>query len=210
MTKTILCFGDSNTHGINPADDTRFPKSKRWTTILQEHLRKDFEIIVEGLPGRTSSVDDPIEGKSKNGRRYLKPCLDSHSPIDLVIVMLGTCEMKKRYSFTAQDIALSMEHLIKILLASDAGPGGKAPEILLLSPIPLAPNIDKSPLYKGAAHLPQEVAPLYEELAKRYEFAFLETGKFVAASSLDGLHLDLESHRKLGTAVAAIVNTLMS
>jgi lysophospholipase L1-like esterase len=196
--KTVLCFGDSNTQGLRP-DGTRFPKHKRWPGVMLEHLGKDYEVIEEGLKGRTTTLDDPIEGKSKNGRRYLKPCLESHAPLDLVIVMLGTCEMKNRYGLGASDIALGMERLLKVIDT----------EVLLLSPIPFGSGIEKNPLYGSAKNLPQEVAILYEELAKKREIAFLNTSKFVQANASDSLHLDEEGHRKLGTAVAAMVATLL-
>ncbi len=206
--KTILCFGDSNTQGLT-ADGKRLPRSKRWPGILHAHLGKDYEVLEEGLKGRTTTFTDPIDGMMKNGRKYLIPCLDSHAPIDLVIVMLGTCEMKNRYGLKAADIAQGMEKLLNAIAQSTAGPQNEAPEALLLSPIPFGPHIDRQPLYSAAKHLPGEVAHLYAELAKQREIAFLETGKIVQASSHDSLHLDEEGHRKLGTAVSAIVTTLL-
>lgn len=197
--KTILCFGDSNTQGLLH-DGSRLPRSKRWPGVLMAHLGKEYEIIEEGLKGRTTTLDDPIEGKAKNGRRYLKPCLESHAPLDLVIVMLGTCEMKNRYGLNALDIAIGMNRLLDLI---------KGPEILLLSPIPFGPKIEDNPLYGHARNLPHEVAKLYEELAKEREIAFLETGKFVKASAEDSLHLDEEGHHKLGTAISAMVVTLL-
>jgi lysophospholipase L1-like esterase len=207
--KTILCFGDSNTYGINPDDGKRFPRHKRWPGILQSHLGKEYEVIEEGLKGRTTTLDDPIEGTVKNGRLYLQPCLESHTPLDLVILLLGTCEMKNRFRLNALDIALGMERLLKMISQSTSGIGGKAPDILLLSPIPFGPEIIKNPHYAHVEHLPEEVANLYEELAKIHEIAFLETGKVVQASPKDSLHLDDEGHQKLGTAIAAIVNTIL-
>ncbi len=206
--KTILCFGDSNTYGINPDDGKRFSKHKRWPGVVSAHLGHDFEVLEEGLKGRTTTLDDPIEGKVKNGRLYLKPCLESHDPIDLVVVLLGTCEMKNRFSLDALDIATGMERLLKTIFHSSSGPDGMAPDVLLLSPIPFGPHIDKNPHYSQAKSLPHEVAKLYEELAKIHEIAFLETGKIVQASAQDSLHLSADSHHKLGTAIAAIINTL--
>jgi len=197
--KTILCFGDSNTQGLCP-DGSRLSKRKRWPGVMFEHLGKDYEVIEEGLKGRTTTLDDPVEGKSRNGRRYLKPCLESHAPLDLVIVMLGTCEMKNRYGLTALDISLGMERLLKTL---------EKYEVLLMSPIPFGSGIENNPLYGHAKNLPMEVTKLYEEIAKRNEIAFLNTSKFVQANASDSLHLNEEGHRKLGTAVAALVATLL-
>ncbi len=102
--KTILCYGDSNTHGFNPATQGRFSLSERWTGVLMRELGSDYHVIEEGLGGRTTVWDDPIM-ESRNGRDYLLPCLWSHKPLDLVIIMLGTNDLKDRFSLTPFDIA---------------------------------------------------------------------------------------------------------
>ena len=110
--KTVLCYGDSNTYGAKPigfdildspliAGDMRFSRDERWTGILQKELEPDYFVIEEGLNARTTSFDDPVEGFHKNGKTYLLPCLESHAPIDLVILMLGTNDLKKRFSTPA-------------------------------------------------------------------------------------------------------------
>ena len=86
--KTILCYGDSNTYGLRPDSNQRYPREIRWTGLLQKSLGEDYYVIEEGLSGRTTLWDDPIE-EHKNGKTYLFPCLESHSPIDLVVLMLS-------------------------------------------------------------------------------------------------------------------------
>lgn len=196
--KTILCFGDSNTYGFSPSG--RLQKHKRWPGVMHAHLGKDYEIIEEGLRGRTTTLDDPVDGECKNGRRYLKPCLESHAPLELVIVMLGMADMKNCFHLSAKDIASGMKHLLEVI---------DGPEILLLSPIPFGSHIEKNSLYGHARALSSQVTALYEELAKEKEIAFLNTSKFVQASNEDSLHLNEEGHHKLGTAVAAVVTTLL-
>ena len=99
MTR-ILCYGDSNTWGYDPASGERFAADIRWTGVLRKVLASDrFEVIEEGLNGRTTVWDDPIEGQ-KNGRQYLIPCLESHRPLDLVVILLGTNDLKKRFSLS--------------------------------------------------------------------------------------------------------------
>lgn len=97
--KSILCYGDSNTYGLMPDSPDRYPRDVRWTGILQKKLGEDYYVIEEGLSGRTTLWDDPIE-EHKNGKKYLLPCLDSHKPVDLVILMLGTNDLKTRFSLT--------------------------------------------------------------------------------------------------------------
>ena len=101
--KRILCFGDSNTWGFAPKDGYRFDENTRWTGLVQKALPQ-YKIIEEGLNGRTALWDDPIEGY-KNGKEYLIPCLASQSPLDLVILMLGTNDCKTRFALTASDVA---------------------------------------------------------------------------------------------------------
>ena len=113
MNRTILCFGDSNTHGTRamrrPDDRRRFSKEDRWTGIMASCLGDDWTVVEEGLPGRTTVFDDPIEGQHKNGLRMLRGLLESHREIDLVIIMLGTNDLKFRFSVSATDIALGAE-----------------------------------------------------------------------------------------------------
>ena len=112
--KTVLCFGDSNTWGYDPATKNRFPRDVRWAGILAGLLSPDYQVIEEGLNGRTTVWNDPIEGY-KNGRDYLIPCLETHRPIDLVILMLGTNDLKMRFSVSAFDIANSAGVLVDII-----------------------------------------------------------------------------------------------
>src|SRR3954462_1773041 len=98
--KTIVCFGDSNTWGYDPASNGRFGPTNRWTGVLQTALGSDYRVIEEGLNGRTTTVDDPIHDH-RNGRHYLPPCLESHAPFDLVTIMLGTNDLKARFNSSA-------------------------------------------------------------------------------------------------------------
>ncbi len=100
----VLCYGDSNTWGADPAGGGRFSRDERWPGVLQKSLGDEYHIIEEGLGGRTTVWEDPIEGH-KNGKEYLIPCLATHAPLDLVIIMLGTNDLKKRFSVSAQDVA---------------------------------------------------------------------------------------------------------
>ena len=120
LMKTILCYGDSNTYGLKSDLVSRYPRNVRWTGILQEKLGSEYYVIEEGLGGRTTVWDDPVEDY-KNGKKYLLPCLDSHKPLDLVIIMLGTNDLKSRFSVTPFDIGASMENLVKTIIKSDAG-----------------------------------------------------------------------------------------
>jgi lysophospholipase L1-like esterase len=134
--KTVLCYGDSNTWGYNPKTGQRYGRDERWPGVLRKELGQGYLVVEEGLNGRTTVWDDPIEGH-KNGKTYLIPCLETHKPIDLVIVMLGTNDLKMRFSVSAFDIANGAGVLVDIVQKSAAGPQDKAPEVLLLAPPPV-------------------------------------------------------------------------
>ena len=102
--KTVLCYGDSNTYGYNPENGLRYNEDERWTGILKSLLGPGYNIIEEGCNGRTTIYDDPLEGW-KNGKDYLKPCLNSHKPIDIIILMLGSNDLKNYFGASSRDIA---------------------------------------------------------------------------------------------------------
>ena len=169
--KVILCFGDSNTWGYDPATKSRFPRDVRWTGVLRNALGEEYLVIEEGLNGRTTVWNDPIEGY-KNGREYLIPCLETHKPIDLVVIMLGTNDLKKRFSVSAFDIANSTGVLADTVKKSAAGPNDGVPPILLLAPPPLAKLTEFAEMFEGAGprrkSLPSTMRALHKNKVARF------------------------------------------
>jgi lysophospholipase L1-like esterase len=92
----IVVFGDSNTWGSDPATGGRLPRARRWPNVLQRELGPDFEVIAEGLRGRTTVHDDPIE-PYRSGADALPSCLMSHAPVDLVILALGCNDLRSAF-----------------------------------------------------------------------------------------------------------------
>ena len=137
--RSVLCYGDSNTYGQTTADtpDDRYGPTVRWPGILRGLLGPGWLVIEEGLSGRTTVSDAPIEGAEKNGRTYLKPCIQSHKPLDLVILMLGTNDLKIRFQKTASEIAMGIGALAQDIKGLRAGIGQKVPEIMIVSPPPI-------------------------------------------------------------------------
>ena len=164
--KTIVCYGDSNTWGHNPATQDRFPIEQRWTGVLAQELGAGYRIVEEGLGGRTTIWDDPIE-EWRNGKTYLLPCLWSHRPIDLVTIMLGTNDLKERFSVSAYDIAAGAGVIVDLTLRSGAGPNGGAPQVLLMAPPVIVKLTDYAEMFEDAQ-------------AKSMKFAFWDTNKLLA------------------------------
>jgi lysophospholipase L1-like esterase len=206
--KVILCYGDSNTWGYNPANGGRYPRDERWPGVLRQELGEGYLVIEEGLNGRTTVWDDPIEGY-KNGRTYLVPCLETHSPIDLVVLLLGTNDLKVRFSVSAFDIANGAGVLVDLIQKSAAGPGGKAPRVLLLAPPPVARLTDFAEMFEGAGPKSLKFSAHYRRVAQEHGCAFLDTADVVVSSDLDGIHLEASEHRKLGKAVAARAKAIL-
>ncbi len=206
--KTVLSFGDSNTWGANPATQGRFPLGTAWPAVLRAELGSDFLVIDEGLPGRTTVWDDPIEGY-KNGRSYLIPCLASHNPIDLVIIMLGTNDLKQRFSVSAYDIANSAGVLIEDVYRSAAGPDNRAPHAMLMAPPPLAALGEYRWMFEGGEEKSKRFGEEYARVAKLLGCHFLDAGSVISSSKLDGIHFDAPEHAKLGLAVANKVRAIL-
>jgi lysophospholipase L1-like esterase len=206
--KTILCYGDSNTWGYNPADAGRYPRDVRWTGVLAHELGAGYQVIEEGLNGRTTVWDDPIEGY-KNGHDYLIPCLETHRPIDLVVLMLGTNDLKVRFSVSAYDIANSAGVLVDVIHKSAAGPDGGVPQVLLMAPPPVAQLTEFAEMFDGAVAKSKKLGEHYRRVADERGCAFLDAGTVIVSSNVDGIHFDPPEHAELGRAVARRVEDLL-
>jgi lysophospholipase L1-like esterase len=217
----IVAFGDSLTYGWipnpNPPSE-RFAAEDRWTGALQKELGSDYQVIEEGLDGRTTDALDPgspISGAQLDGSAYLPACLASHLPVDVVVIMLGTNDLKPVFNRTPLRIALGAGHLIDLVNTLNGGVGTtyKNPKVLLVCPPPLNPSIEGGPvfgaMFKGGVEKSRQLAPLYEAVAKMGGAAFLDAGTVVTTDGSDGLHLTSESERKLGQAIAAKVKELV-
>ena len=210
MERRILCFGESLTWGHDPTLAGRL--DTRWPRVLQECLGPDTTVIEEGQCGRNIATDDPAEGE-KNGFKYILPCLESHTPLDLLIVMLGTNDCKQKYAYSAMDIAWEMRRFLEKVLTHRHFQCADGYQVLLMAPPPITGAIQTSWLgdvfgYDEGRRTSQQLAGHFRGLAARYGCLFLDAGEFAAASDLDGIHLDAENQRKLGEAVARFVKEL--
>lgn len=199
MKKRILCFGDSNTHGYDAKTMERFSEKERWTCLLSEYLGDDYCIIEEGLEGRTTCYDDPLfEGL--NGYTYLFPCLMTHKKIDLLVIMLGTNDVKQRFSSTPENVAKGMERLAvkametKIAFCND-------PKVLIIAPPAIGPDYMKT-FVAGEMGIDCDrkskiLSPLYREVSERLGCYFIDAGQIegVGMNPYDHMHLSLDSHK---------------
>ncbi len=204
----IVAFGDSNTWGYDPKSATRFEPDVRWTGVMQRELGPGHRVIEEGLNGRTTVFDDPIE-PDRRGSDYLPPCLRSHAPLDLLIIALGCNDMKKRFSASASDVARGAERLILMARSEAVGPGGAPSAILLVAPPPMAKLTDFAEMFEGASEKSLVLAQRYRDVAERQNVGFVDAARLVACSALDGIHFEADAHAVLGRAMAEAVRMVL-
>ena len=208
--KNVLCFGDSNTFGTNPAKPgTRHPFDVRWTGRLASSLGDGWRVIEEGMGGRTSVFDNPLE-PHRSGLEALPIVLQSHRPLDYAVVMLGTNDLKEIFNASPRTIAAGAEMVAQTISDYDYAGCGPAPKILFVSPIHIKLGISRSP-YVGfaedAVERSHELSHWYREAAERNGWLFFDASTVSEPSDLDKLHMDAESHARLANAIANVLST---
>ncbi len=204
---SVLCYGDSNTYGYDPKTCGRYPNDKRWTTLLGEMLGGRYEVISEGLNGRTTAYDRP-GAVWKNGASSLTACLGTHKPVDYVIIMLGTNDCDKELGLSARDIADGMETLVKIVEDETPALQGYVPEIIVAAPAAIQGDIDQSPfadkLTPESVQKSVEIGPLYKEIAERHGVRFADATSGIEVSA-DCEHLTEAGHRQIAGLLLEVI-----
>lgn len=209
--KTIICYGDSNTYGYNPETGLRYPGDIRYTGILQTLLGDGYSVIEEGCNGRTLLGREP-GSEWKNGLDYLKPCLNSHKPVDTVIMMLGSNDLKKVFNFGAETIAKEAGVFCDIIKSFTKEKQGFEAKIILVSPPEIGEGIETSPFASSfsvnAIAESKNFSEYYEKVAAEKGCFFLDAAKYVTASEYDSLHLSKEAHAVLAKKLKWAVEQL--
>ncbi len=179
-------------------------------------LGGSVEVIEEALNGRTTDADDPllaqVAGAGANGAAYFPVALASHLPLDLVIIMLGTNDVKPHLGRAAPRIALGAKKLLDYVRTLDGGVGTTYPnpKALLIAPPPIGQLSDYFvEMFAGGHAKTVAMAPLYEGVARMAGAAFLNAGDHIATDGSDGVHFSADMQRKLGLAVADKVRALL-
>lgn len=212
MMPFLLTFGDSNTHGTPPivtlGEYRRYGPDTRWPKVAQAALGPGWDLAEEGLPGRTAQFDDPVMGAIMNGRPGLQMALQSHGPIDMLTIMLGTNDVKTRFATTPEIVVAGLAGLLDVARSAEMQTRHGGFKILLICPPPV---IEVGPIaiefWEGAARS-QALPPLVEALARSRGVGFLDAGKLISVSPIDGVHFDEAAHQTLGQAVARTIQTL--
>ena|SRR3990167_9341001 len=219
--KNILCYGDSNTWGYIPGKGNietmymeRYPRDIRWTGRLQKLLGDDFYVIEEGLNGRTTNVDSPIP-PDRNGKTYLASCLYTHSPLDLVILMLGGNDLKNIFHRSAKDIAKGLADLIQLIQSTKYGGDMQSSPKILLIGYPTFSN-DEGGIYFGDKDLfdngvarSKQFHTYFSEVAKKYQCHYFNMAPHVQLSDIDGIHLDEKAHEIFSDLISIEVKKIL-
>ena len=215
MKKHIVCFGDSNTHGYRavPGGSERYDENERWTCLLQGLLGSEYLILEEGLSGRTTSFEDPVE-EGLCGLDYIVPCLKTHQPVDLLVIMLGTNDTKERFGVNPTLIALGLERVALKAAATECWRNGK-PEILIVTPQNIGREYIDSEcmpfMGRGCAEKSEGLAEEYRELARRRGYHYLDANTVITdgPNTIDYMHLTPEAHKQLAAAMAEKIREIV-
>ncbi len=216
MKKHIVCIGDSNTHGYcaDPTDcadgGIRFNEDERWTCLLQKALGEDYLVTEEGLSGRTTVFPDPLH-ESMDALGVIYPLLKSHEVVDLLIIMLGTNDVKERLGANAACIAIGMERLVRKAQSVDCW-GDKAPNILIVCPPPILPLMEQDPcgkpMGKGCVEKSRELPKFLEPKAQLVGAHYMDAAQ-CEFNHVDGMHLTKKGHAQLAQLLAEAVPGLL-
>ena len=202
--KTVLCFGDSNTWGYEPLVARRYPADVRWTGVLQNSLGDGFRVIEEGLNGRTNVANEE-ERPIRSGLDVLPILLESHRPLDLVVIMLGTNDLKHDFNLSAEEIADGARQVCRSVI--DCEYLVDPPQILLISPTHVElMTEEEQDIFIGAIDKSRELAEHYQVVAENLGIHFLDASKIVVKTNLDGVHWDAEQHKVFGKELANIIS----
>jgi lysophospholipase L1-like esterase len=209
--KTILCYGDSLTWGYDAASLGRHPLQDRWPSTLKEALGDGIEVIAEGLNGRTTAFDDHLAGADRNGARVLPTILTSHAPLDLIILMLGSNDMKPWIHGSPVAAKQGMQRLVDIVRGHDYPFEWPTPQILLVAPpvVTHTDNAEFKEMFAGGDDGSKRLAPQYSALADEAGCGFFDAGSVATTTPLDGVHLDAENTRRIGQALVPLVRVML-
>lgn len=199
--RSILCYGDSNTWGYDPATAERFGRHDRWPGVLRAQLGDDVDVVEAGLSGRTSAYTDPLDS-NLNGLTFLPVCLATHEPLDVVVLFLGTNDLFLPGGFTAQFAAQGVGALVDVVARSTVGPDGGAPKSLVVVPPPFAPLGELEPWSPHGVAESARFSVAFQRMAKEHPCRLLDLHGIVESSPVDGIHFDVPGHAAIGAAVA--------
>lgn len=211
LTKTIMAFGDSLTWGTNPVAGGRHPFEDRWPSVLGAGLGEDYRVISEGLGGRTTAFVDDTAAFERSGARALPMLLATHSPLDLVIIMLGANDLKAIICPTHHGAVAGMTRLVEIVRNFPYSWNINAPDLMLVAPPHFCARASgEAPQSGRIISESRLLGPAYRTLAAAHGCGFFDAATVSVASDVDGVHLDADNTRAIGKALIKPVQELLA
>ncbi len=210
--KNILAFGDSLTWGFEAGTFARHPFEVRWPNALAAGLNGKARVIEEGMNGRTTVFPDPTDIAERNGAVALPMLLTTHQPLDLVIIMLGTNDIKYANRCRAFDASMGMVRLIEIVQRFPWIKTASPPQILIMAPPALCKTNDEwfNDLWGHAIEESKLFARHYARVAEEMGVHFFDAGTVAKTDPTDGGHIDARSTQALGVALVPVVKKILS
>lgn len=212
MARNLLIFGDSNTYGAMPLEKMgvfgRFDANTRWPAVVAQALAPEWDVVAEGLPGRTTQFDDPVMGAHMNGRIGLKIALESHGPIDRLAIMLGTNDAKKRFFASPDLITAGVAGLVDMAMRDEYQMRHNGFDVLVICPPPVVETGVLVGEFQDGAAVSRALAPMLRDYCAKRGIGFFDAGEVIAVSQIDGVHFDADAHQALGAAVAEAIENL--
>lgn len=216
MKKRVLCYGDSNTWGYTPGTCQRYPEEVRWTGICQQLLGEDYIILEDGMNGRTTVLEDPFEPDYLNGMKGLSLALMAQKPLDLVVIMLGSNDLKFTGAVMAAKGAAELVRRTmnaNAFFAASSPVLRNGPRVLLVSPIEVGEAVKNNPLSAVPAQAIEEsrkFPELYRKVAELRGCHYLNAADYADPSPIDGMHISPAGHARLGAAIADKIREILS
>lgn len=209
--KTVLCYGDSLTWGYDPESLGRHRLEDRWSSVLAASLGESVHVVADGLNGRTTAFDDYTADCDRNGARTLPTVLHAHAPLDLVIIMLGTNDMKPVVAGTAHAASKGMRRLLDLVRLHGWPMEQEPPQLLVVAPPPLVETADPdfAAMFEGGVEQSAMLASFYADLADETGAGFFDAGSVAQCSSIDGVHLNAENTRAIGRGLEPVARLLL-
>ncbi|MBQ7487100.1 MAG: hypothetical protein IJT77_06380 [Clostridia bacterium] len=208
--KNILCYGDSNTWGFIPAsNEERYPVNIRWPGVLNTMLGGEYHVIEEGLNGRTTCFDDP-SWPGRNGLTGLFAVLETHFPLDLIMIMLGTNDAKHIFPGKPYACGRAMKQYVRMIRGNGYGPGKGDPQILIVSPVLIKSTVVSDAFDPvTSVEFTQMLGDVYRKYAESLGVHFVDAAAFAEADDADGVHMNADTHLLFAERICKEVHSIL-
>jgi len=210
--RQILVYADSLSWGIVPNTRERLPFEARWPGVMEAALAQEgleVRVIEDCLNGRRTVLEDPFK-PGRNGLVGLEQRIEIHSPLALVVLLLGTNDFQVMHAHDAGLAAQGVAALVRAIRRAPIEPGMPVPEVLVVAPPAIqTPKGPIAPKFRGAESKCVGLAVAYEQIARELRCRFFDAGQVTGSSRVDGVHLDADQHQALGQALATVATRVL-